>query len=1365
MSRIDEELRLVLGTDLPEVLELDDQEFQIPQVEDVPTLESILDENAALDDEASFLLPDDFTIPTLDAEAKAAAKQESDEELLEEEHGVMPPSHSQWVRDPLLPVVSQDPVLQINTLRGVSAQVVSAVGRYDGGRTSALAVCGIIAVGTTTGQLLIFDASQVLKLCLGSPALGAQHGPVSALGFNSDSTCILCAFTKGQILQWDVESGKLLRSISGVVPAGNAVLAVKFTSDPTVAVCSDSAGSVFELYFKRSLGARTWDSRCLFSCEKGTVRCISPLCLREDFSAHPAAQCLLLAMVSFRKLLIVRQKPELRVIYASKAHADCVPSLSWRLLTFRDSADPVLAFCQSCSFSLYQVSFAEEDLKVIKMIDYSVPFEILNFKWLSSSTLLILDTAEKLHALDRETGMELQELQLVNLQLVSTSTKPTGDQAQLKRVTYQSVCAHSGKVLLLGDKAVQVVSLKTWEERLDDLVRQDRHGDSLGLAWKFYEGSAKAVVGLPAETKLKEEVVACKVGKILLDYVEFLLRRCPDQGKIQVMEGHFQKTLPLCVTCCVKFNKTEVLFGELYEKLLDYVVAIGVLFQCLEPHIISGKLSSIPPLVMKDMVAHYTDHGMTELLDTLIPHLDVRTLDLHQVVRLSREHKLTDALIHVFNKGMNDYVTPLEELISSMTQASHAGGGDEHVKVGNKVLVYISCCLSGKAYPYGSILPPMVETVKTQVFTCLTKVWVKDVEASEGPYLLIRTLLQHNTKEFLNVMSLAFEDLQDKQAIEFHQRVIDILLQVMLESTGFSPSQIGSLFTFLARQLAKAKDALFVNHQLFHQALDFLCNPADTTQQAERQQALLDLLSAGGAAYFEESKLLSMAEAVQFYQVCEFLYEQKRLYHQILACYLKDPARKGETLQYLDDVMSSGELTDEQKVLLQNEIICNLQELLSLDPSLTASLVLRHLEGSVPLILEVLQQNTKSLFDFLHGLFNPRVDLWPFKASSLLDHTYHEKYLDLLCQTEPDCVMDFLKLSDTYRPEEAVEITRKHKVHDALAYLLEKQGKTEASFSVLMECVKVSLQNSSCPDLADREGSLGEETNPFQEVQSVLRDVMAFLQRVSGTLDSKQRDDLWFSLLSFLLSPAERIQCPLSADVERGIKNLTKEVIESMTSYIPLMDILQQLMQDSLHNVGSYGEVKTLISGIIDAYVYEKTLMEAASSLFSQDLHWYLCSLRSAVSRGLAPSHQRCGVCTQRYSWGGGNSQARLVVFSCGHVYHYGCLQNSLRQQEAQAPEWACLKCQSPKRKWFPITAEKAEQESELTELDRAQIAASDSLKRAFKNPSRISILMELTGREMPGRDSFKQKPGIFQPGIKELPEFKLNLAPPPLID
>ncbi|XP_064186858.1 vacuolar protein sorting-associated protein 8 homolog isoform X2 [Anguilla rostrata] len=1376
---------LFLGISLPEAEELDDQEFDIPQVEAAPTLESILNEDAFLEMEPNSFLPDDFSLSTLEGEELEEGSlqlQQQDEVVvegvlseLEEETATSPPA-SQWIKDPPLPAVEKDDVLHCITLKGISAQILSAVGRVEGGGATAMAVCGIIAIGTSTGQLLIFDPSQVLKLCLGSQALGAQHGSITALGFNGDGTRILSGFARGQILQWDVESGKLLRTIANVVPVGNAVITVKFTDDPTVAVCNDSTGSVFELQFKRSLGAKTWESRCLFNSEKGMVRCVEPLQLREESSGHPAAQLLLLAMVSLRKLLVICQRPEARVIHASplvQAHTDCIPSLSWHFLRLGGSTDPALAFCQGSCLSLYHVRFGSESISVVKLKEFNFQFEIMNSKWLRSKTLLLVDAAERVHAVDRDSGEDLQELVLDSLALVSTPTPHPINQAseegttskltECKKITYQSVCAHGGEVTLLGTKSVRLVTLKAWAERLDCLVNQEHYGQALALAWKFFEGSAKGVVGLPGDNQRRKEVVANKVLELLLAYVDLSLRRCPEQGKLQVMEEHFQKTIPLCVTCCIKFNKTGVLFGEVYEKLIQHAVALGVLFECLQPHISAGRLTSIPPLVMKDMVAHYDDQGMTELLDDLIPHLDVMTLDLHQVVCLSRQHRLCDALIFVFNKGMSDYITPIEELVGGMASASHQ---DEQTTVGNKILVYISCCLTGQAYPFGVIPDNMVQTVKSQVFTCLTSIQVKGIEASKEPYPFIRTLLQYNTREFLNVLALAFEDLeQDEQAIEFHQRMIDILLQVMLESTDFSPSQIGSLFTFLARQLAKAEDNLFVNRQLFHQALDFLCNPEDTTQHAERQQALLELLQAGGAAYFEEHKLLSMAEAVHFYQVCEFVYEQKRLYHRIVTCYLKDPARKDQALQYFQDVISSAELTEDERVLFQNEVFCNLQELLALSARQTATLILRHFQDSIPLVMETLQQDARLLFEFLHGVFNPKVEPWPFKDASLLGHDCHERYLDLLCQRHPSWALEFLKLSDMYRPEEAVEITQRHQVNDALAYLLESQGNTQGAFSVHMENLKRSMQSSVSPASLEEPGGVREGSEPLQTVRSLLWDLVAFCQRASVTLDSKQREDLWFPLLDFLMSPSEQVQGSLSPEMERGIKDLTKEVLDGMTAYIPLMAILQRLMQDPVYSVGKYGEIKNLIFGILDAYIYEKTLLEATSNLLSQDLHWSLCSLRSAVTRGLAPVQKRCGVCAQQYARPAGRGD-RVVLFSCGHIYHHACLRDSLSQQEGQAEEWACFKCHAPNKKWIPITPKRPTRDPQCLELDPSQIAASDCLRRVFKNQSRISILMDLIRQPSSSMDSSKPGSDIFrQAGILESADLKLNLAPPPLID
>lgn len=91
----------------------------------------------------------------------------------------------------------------------------------------------------------------------------------------------------------------------------------------------------------------------------------------------------------------------------------------------------------------------------------------------------------------------------------------------------------------------------------------------------------------------------------------------------------------------------------------------------------------------------------------------------------------------------------------------------------------------------------------------------------------------------------------------------------MVDNPDFTPSQVGGLFTFLARQLAKPDNTLFVNRNLFDQVsrhgsarsawpmetmekfslllcssvflsccqvLEFLCCPDDDSRHTERQQ-------------------------------------------------------------------------------------------------------------------------------------------------------------------------------------------------------------------------------------------------------------------------------------------------------------------------------------------------------------------------------------------------------------------------------------------------------------------------------------------------------------------------------------------------
>ena len=104
------------------------------------------------------------------------------------------------------------------------------------------------------------------------------------------------------------------------------------------------------------------------------------------------------------------------------------------------------------------------------------------------------------------------------------------------------------------------------------------------------------------------------------------------------------------------------------------------------------------------------------------------------------------------------------------------------IKLGNKLLVYISCCLAGRAYPYGDIANEQVARVKHEVQACLETLHSKKAKDDELAYPHLRTLLSFDTQGLLNVLSMAFEEPEFNTDLgRLHkQRLVKILLDIMV---------------------------------------------------------------------------------------------------------------------------------------------------------------------------------------------------------------------------------------------------------------------------------------------------------------------------------------------------------------------------------------------------------------------------------------------------------------------------------------------------------------------------------------------------------------------------------------------------------
>uniref|UniRef100_A0A8C3H064 Vacuolar protein sorting-associated protein 8 homolog n=1 Tax=Corvus moneduloides TaxID=1196302 RepID=A0A8C3H064_CORMO len=1330
-------------------VQIDDKEFDIPQVDTPPTLESILNETD--DEEESFILEDPFLLnidntDTHSYDTSSVASSDSGDRTHLKRKKKLPDSLS-----------LHGSVIRLSLLKGISAQIVSA---------AVSAASNLIAVGTSHGLALIFDQNQALRLCLGSTAVGAQYGAISALSINNDCSRLLCGFAKGQITMWDLASGKLLRSITDAHPPGTAILHIKFTDDPTLAICNDSGGSVFELSFKRVMGVRTCESRCLFSGSKGEVCCIEPLHAKVDLRDHPITQYSLLAMASLTKILVIGLKPSLKVWMTfpyGRMDPSSVPLLAWHFVAVQNSVNPMLAFCRGDVVHFLLVKRDDTGaIHVTKQRQLHLHYDLINFTWINSRTAVLLDSVEKLHVIDRQTQEELETVEISEVQLVYNSSHfkslATGGNVSEalalvgEKACYQSISSCGGQIFYLGTKSVHVMTLRSWRERVDHLLKQERLTDALALAWSFYEGKAKAVVGLTGDTSKRKAVIADRMVEILLHYTDRTLKKCPDQGKIQVMEQHFQDVVPVIVDYCLLLQRMDLLFNQIYDKMSENSVAKGIFLECLEPYILSDKLMGITAQVMKDLLLHFQDKNRLENLEACIVHMDITSLDIQQVVLLCWENRLYDAMIYVYNSGMNDFISPMEKLFKVIAPPLNAGKSLTVLNLFNVrvyenafPLLFCSCCLAGRAYPLGDIPEDLVPLVKNQVFEFLIRLHSSEGSVDEEVYPYVRTLLHFDTREFLNVLALTFEDFKnDKQAVEYQQRIVDILLKVMVENSDFTPSQVGCLFTFLARQLAKPNNTLFVNRTLFDQVLEFLCSPDDDSRHSERQQVLLELLQAGGIVQFEESRLIQMAEKAEFYQICEFMYERQLRYDKIIGCYLRDPLRKEEVFNYIHNILSMPGYSAEEKQLVWQK-------------------ALDHIEDQF------------LLFQFLRSLLDPREGI--NQDLLHLPPCISEQFIELLCQYSPDQVLETLKVLEYCRLEETIQITQKHQLHEASSYLLEKKGDIHGAFLVMLERLQSKLLMLTQDD----------ETEPslLENIKDTLMKTIALCQRNSHSLDQQQREALWFPLLEAMMSPQKSSgssQCPYSECEYFALKSLTMQVLNNMAAFIALPSILQRILQDPVYGKGKLGEIQGLVLGMLDTFNYEQTLLETTTSLLNHDLHWSLCNLRASVTRGLTPKQDYCCICLQQYKRRQETAD-EIIVFSCGHLYHSLCLLSKECGMVTKGiMRWMCYKCNSSNKggklsenfselkKGTAASLAQVRLMSSESVLDPQQIQAFDQLCRLNRGTSRLALLTELARG---GRGGGGDKHGLLSvshgdpatSSVFQNENFQLRLTPPPLAE
>lgn len=456
----------------------------------------------------------------------------------------------------------------------------------------------------------------------------------------------------------------------------------------------------------------------------------------------------------------------------------------------------------------------EDRINFVPLFQFkSSSYHLQNLFWLSPETLLLVDTTEKVHLIDFLSQEEVETVDLSPVELVYESANykslvnggyvskamevagehACGNSFSLSQQQQQQPSAGHRRLFILGLSGVFEASLRSWQERVEHLLAEGHSHAALALLHSRLAQLKEAKSGGLDSTReeLAPELEEClqRMDDALTAFTDFLfeerrlLAACRSEHQLrQVLSALLQY-----VVCLPAARRYERLFALYDSRLAASPTSSGgndlartTFLECLEAYVFSGDLPDLSPLLVKELVAYYVQRRWYSLLDSLLVHFSIASLDIDYIVKIALEYCLYDAYIYIHSVAFRDFITPFDRLLEVLHGLIGGGGGgssrngspenkavaqqhqQQDILLGNKLLVYLNCMLTCAYYPAsrGSRLSPSEE------FEHLEKVYGRILAngTSGREVNVMNVLFKYDCTEFLNVILIAFEYLDQNHS-------------------------------------------------------------------------------------------------------------------------------------------------------------------------------------------------------------------------------------------------------------------------------------------------------------------------------------------------------------------------------------------------------------------------------------------------------------------------------------------------------------------------------------------------------------------------------------------------------------------------
>ncbi|XP_025799540.1 uncharacterized protein LOC112879491 isoform X1 [Panicum hallii] len=668
--------------------------------------------------------------------------------------------------------------------------------------------------------------------------------------------------------------------------------------------------------------------------------------------------------------------------------------------------------------------------KIVKHKEWKLDSAAIGVAWLDDQMLVVLNLRGQLCLFSKD-GSELRRTTFVPDGLLFDDTilhhaHFSNKFGNPERHFNSSVAVRGVTVYILGPTFLTVSRLLPWKERIEALKRAGDWMGALDMAMRLYDGQTQGVVDLPRTVDSIREAIMPYLVELLLSYISYVFEYISialsshtgkggetdvlieaDRSLLTQREEQYARVGGVAVEYCVHIGRNDILFDTVFSKFVA-AQSGGMFLEVLEPYILKDMLGSLPPEIMQALVEHYSGKGWLQRVEQCILHMDISSLDFNQVVRLCREHGLYGALIYLFNQGLNDFRTPLEELLSVIQNSNRK----DAASTGYRMLVYLKYCFQGLAFPPGHGIIPRshLHSVREELLQflleeskSLTSEVFKGFSASCGKCPNICYLLWMDTEATLEVLKCAFaqdsfeprdelsgtvnapasEDEDDIIAgnpgsqNNMVQNVLDAIIDIVgLENevvrsvvmgtadSEFWPSEkeFGYLIEFVSFFVSH-KRATASKRVVMHILTYLTSSYDDTRARTQKEKEVLQLFNAVPRNDWNSDFVLNLCSDAHFHQACGLIFTTRNQNLAALDSYMKDKEEPFHAFIFIDKRLFK--LADDEGLSFRATVISRFPELVKLSRECAFVLVIDHFCDKVQQILAELRSDRHSLFLFL----------------------------------------------------------------------------------------------------------------------------------------------------------------------------------------------------------------------------------------------------------------------------------------------------------------------------------------------------------------------------------------------------------------